>query len=196
MKHLISATIALTLLASTAAIAQRDAPNYQGQNYQGQNYQGQNGQGRNDARQNNGGRFDPQGFNDRSNDRPHWSRGDRLPQQYRQDQYVVRDWQQHNLRTPPRGYRWVRNDNDQYLLAAITNGIIAEIVSQNQYRNDYRWSRGDRLSGGYLGNRYVVSDWRGNHLRRPDRGHHWVHINNQYMMTAIGSGVIAEIVVR
>ena len=179
MKRLISATIALTLLASTAAVAQ---PNNQGQNRE--------------QRQNDRDRSDRQGANDRQNDRPHWSRGDHMPEQYRQDQYVVRDWQQHNLRTPPRGYRWVRNDSDQYVLAAITSGIIAEIVSQNQYRNDYRWSQGDRLSGGYLEPRYVVSDWRGNHLHRPARGYHWVHANDQYLLTAIGTGVIAEIVVN
>jgi Ni/Co efflux regulator RcnB len=179
MKHLICATIALTLLATTAAVAQRDNRSYQGQNY--------------DPRQNGGGRFDPEGFSDRSNDRPHWSRGDRLPGQYRQDAYIVRDWQQRNLRTPPRGYRWVRNDNDQYLLAAIATGIIAEIVNQNQYRDDYRWSRGDRLSGEYLQKRYVVSDWRANRLHRPARGYHWVRINNQFMLTAIASGVIAEV---
>ena len=189
MKHLIGATIALTLFATTAAIAQ---PGYQGPVRDQHKNEGD----RSDRRANNdyNDRNNRDDRNDRSNDRPHWSRGDRIPQPYRQDEYVVRDWQQHNLRTPPRGYRWVRNDNDQYVLAAMTSGIIAEIVPQNQYRTDYRWSRGDRLSGGYLERRYVVSDWRGNHLHRPGRGYHWVRANDQYLLTAIGSGVIAEII--
>ena len=163
MKHLISATIVFALLGSTVAIAQRDTPNSQSR----------------DQRQNNDGR--------------QWSRGDQVSNQYRQNQYFVNDWQQHYLRTPPRGYRWVRNDNDQYLLISIRTGMIADVVSQNQYRNDYRWSQGDRLSGGYMENRYVVSDWRGNHLRRPGPGQHWVRVNNQFMLTANGSGVIIEI---
>ena len=179
MKSLTGATIALTLLASTAAVAQREDRNHQSQS--------------SDPRENNGGRLDSQGYNDPNSDRPHWSRGDRLPEQYRQDRYVVSDWRSRNLRTPPRGYQWVRNDNDQYLLAAIASGVIADIVSQNQYRDDYQWSRGDRLSGGYLDRRYVVSDWRGNHLRRPPHGYHWVRINNQFLLTAIGSGVIADV---
>jgi len=170
------------LFSGTAAVAQRDYPNYQNQN--------------SDQHQNNGERFNSERGNDSRNDRPRWSRGDRLPEQYRQDRYAVTDWQQHYLRTPQRGYRWVRNDNDQYVLAGITSGIIVEIVSQNQYRNDYRWSRGDRLSGGYLESRYVVSDWRGNHLRRPARGYHWVHVNDQYMLVSVGNGLIAEIVVN
>lgn len=192
MKHLIAASIALTLLGSTAAMAQRDSRDYQGQNYQGQNDRGQNF----DRRQNNDGRFDSQGYNDRNNDRPHWSRGDRLPEQYRQNQYVVSDWRTRGLRQPPRGHSWVRNDNNQYVLAAIRSGIIAEIVSQNMYRDDYRWSRGERLNNRYRGNRYVVSDWRGNNLRRPPRGQHWVHVNDQYMLTMIASGVIAEVLLN
>lgn len=144
MKTLISATIALALLANTAAVAQGDNRNYQSQNQE--------------PRQNNGGRFDPQGFNESLSDRPHWSRGDRLPSQYRQNQYVVRDWQQRRLRTPPRGYHWVRNDNDQYLLASIASGVIADIISQNQYREDHQWSQGQRLTDDYRADRYVVSD--------------------------------------
>ena len=131
MKRLLSAAIALSLLGGTAAMAQLDYPNYQSQN--------------SDPRQNGGGRFSPEGFNEHHNDRPHWSRGDRVPEHYRQDRYTVSDWRQHNLRAPPRGYRWVRNDNDQYLLMAIRSWIIADIVTQNPYRNDHRWSRGERL---------------------------------------------------
>ena len=201
LRNLIYATIALSLLGSTAAVAQRDNPNYQSQNagdYQndGDRSNPYDQGSKRDPRQNNDSRSNPQGFNAPNSDPPHWSRGDRLPEQYRQNQYVVGDWQQHNLRTPPRGYRWVRNDNNQYLLATIGTGIIAEIVSQNQSRNDYQWSRGERLSGGYLENRYVVSDWRGNRLHRPARGQHWVRVNNQFMLTAIASGVIAEIVLN
>ena len=182
MKRLISAAIALTLLGSMVAEAQ---PNYR-------NDQSQNSS----PRQNGGGRFNPEGFNERHNDRPHWSRGDRVPEQYRQDRYTISDWRQRSLRAPPRGYRWVSNDNDQYLLIAINSWVIAEIVTQNQYRDDHRWSRGDRLWGQYRDNRYVVRNWRGSQLRRPPRGQHWVHISNQYMLVSTNNGVIRRIVVR
>lgn len=171
MKHLIGAAIALTLLGSTAAVAQRDNQDYQRGN---QNYQNQP--------------TEP-----RQNDRPHWSRGDRVPDQYRQNQYIVGDWRQHNLHAPRRGYHWVRDDNQQFFLTAIASGIIYEIVSENQNRDDYRWSRGERLSDGYRDNRYMVSNWRESHLRQPARGSHWVHVNNQYMLIS-GNGVITEIV--
>jgi Ni/Co efflux regulator RcnB/surface antigen len=63
---------------------------------------------------------------------PRWSRGDRVPDQYRRDQYIVNDWQQHGLRQPPRNYHWVRDDNNDFFLALIATGIITETV----YRDD------------------------------------------------------------
>ena len=63
---------------------------------------------------------------------PRWSRGDRIPDQYRQNQYVVSDWQQHGLRQPPRNYHWVRDDNNDFFLALIATGIITETI----YRDD------------------------------------------------------------
>ncbi|MET4576691.1 RcnB family protein [Ottowia thiooxydans] len=56
-----------------------------------------------------------------------FNRGDRLPPEFRQRQYVVNDWRGHGLRPPPRGYYWVQNGSD-YLLAAIATGIISAVV--------------------------------------------------------------------
>ena len=61
-----------------------------------------------------------------------FSRGDRLPDQYRQNQYYVNDWQQHGLRQPPGGYRWVRDDNNDFFLALIATGVISDAI----YRSD------------------------------------------------------------
>jgi Ni/Co efflux regulator RcnB len=177
MKYLISGAMALALLGSTAAFAQNDHRN-----------QPQQSQG---SRHNDGNR----GQNSH-NDRPRWSRGERIPDQYRHGSYIANDWQHHNLRRPPRGYHWVRNDDNDYVLAAITTGIIADIVMRDQYENGRRWSRGERLSDEYRGDRYVVSDWRGNHLRRPGRGRHWVRVNNQFILVAVGSGLIVEAIIN
>ena len=59
-----------------------------------------------------------------------WRRGQRLSANQRR--YVVNDWQQRGLRTPPRGYRWVRenNNNGDYLLIAAATGLIASILTQ------------------------------------------------------------------
>jgi len=60
----------------------------------------------------------------------HWRKGQRL--QPAQRRYVVNDWKQRGLRTPPRGYQWVRENKNSgdYLLVAATTGLIASILSQ------------------------------------------------------------------
>jgi Ni/Co efflux regulator RcnB len=59
-----------------------------------------------------------------------WHRGQRLTANQRR--YVVNDWNQRGLRAPPRGYRWVRENNNSgdYLLIAAASGLIASILSQ------------------------------------------------------------------
>ena len=54
-----------------------------------------------------------------------WSRGHALPSSYRRN--VVRDYHRYHLRTPPRGYQWVRADND-YVMISIASGIISALV--------------------------------------------------------------------
>ncbi|MFK3738189.1 RcnB family protein [Massilia sp. TN1-12] len=54
-------------------------------------------------------------------------RGERLPDRYRHNQYVVNDWRGHRLRQPPRGYHWVQTGSD-YVLAAIATGVIADLI--------------------------------------------------------------------
>jgi Ni/Co efflux regulator RcnB len=56
----------------------------------------------------------------------HWNRGDRLPSEYRDRQYVIDDWREHRLTPPPRGYHWVEIGGD-YLLVAIGSGIVLRI---------------------------------------------------------------------
>lgn len=52
-----------------------------------------------------------------------WARG----HYYRGPNYVVRDYGYYRLRQPPRGYHWVRANND-YLLVAIATGVILDIA--------------------------------------------------------------------
>lgn len=51
-----------------------------------------------------------------------------------------------------------------------------------------RWQRGERFDG----HRYVL-DWRHHHLRQPPQGYEWVNVDGEYLMIAIATGVIAEI---
>ena len=57
-------------------------------------------------------------------------KGGRLPDEYRNRQYVVDDWRGHRLSAPPRGYHWVQTGGD-YVLVAIATGIIANMLLNN-----------------------------------------------------------------
>lgn len=55
-----------------------------------------------------------------------WHRGDRIPNEFRDRQYVVDDWRGYHLSPPPRGYHWVGVGGD-YLLVQIGSGIVLRV---------------------------------------------------------------------
>ncbi|HTH45446.1 MAG TPA: RcnB family protein [Oxalicibacterium sp.] len=54
--------------------------------------------------------------------------------------------------------------------------------------------RGGHLSREYRHRQYVVENWRVHHLNAPPRGYHWVQTGPDYVLVAISSGIIAQIV--
>jgi Ni/Co efflux regulator RcnB len=54
------------------------------------------------------------------------------------------------------------------------------------------WSRGAILPPYYRG--YVVSDYHRHHLRRPPRGYVWYRVGDDYLLAAIATGLIFEII--
>ena len=57
----------------------------------------------------------------------------------------------------------------------------------------HEYYRGDRLPAEYRHRHYVVNDWRGHRLSAPPRGHHWVQSGGDYILIAIATGVIAQL---
>ncbi|QRR10761.1 RcnB family protein [Burkholderia sp. MS455] len=55
-----------------------------------------------------------------------WHKGDRLPSEFRDRQYVIDDWRGYHLSPPPRGYHWVGVGGD-HLLVQIGSGIVLQI---------------------------------------------------------------------
>lgn len=55
-------------------------------------------------------------------------RGQRVPVVYLEPRYYVQDYRAYHLSAPPRGYRWVRPDNDRYLLIQTTTGLISQML--------------------------------------------------------------------
>ncbi len=56
-----------------------------------------------------------------------YHKGDRLPAREHTKEYEVNDWRSRGLREPPEGHHWVRSGDD-YVLAAIATGVIADIA--------------------------------------------------------------------
>ena len=59
---------------------------------------------------------------------PYWVRGGRYYGSGYAPTYRVDDWGYYGLNAPPRGYYWRRSNAGDFLLVALTTGIIADIV--------------------------------------------------------------------
>ena len=62
-----------------------------------------------------------------------------------------------------------------------------------EHRGD--WRRGDRFDRAEW-RRYQVVDYRRHHLRTPPRGYEWRMVNDHYILAAIATGVIADIIIN
>ena len=60
------------------------------------------------------------------------------------------------------------------------------------HRGESSWHRGDH----YRGHGIVVSNWGRYHLRRPPYGYHWVNEGGNFVLVAIGSGIVLDFVLR
>jgi len=58
---------------------------------------------------------------------------------------------------------------------------------------NHNFHRGDRLPAEYHHPQYVVDDWRGHNLSAPPRGYHWVQTGGDYVLVAIATGVILQL---
>jgi Ni/Co efflux regulator RcnB len=122
MKRLLTSVLALSLLTGTAASADPHGGKH-----------GDNGR-YDDGRYDKHDRYE-RGRHDNGNhygQRKHqWARGERLPSYYYRDRGYYVDYRVYHLRQPPRGYQWVRVDND-YVLIALTTGLIASIIANSR----------------------------------------------------------------
>jgi Ni/Co efflux regulator RcnB len=113
MKHRLHLLFASALIASSAMVSVASAYDV-GQDFHGDN-RGDDHRGGDDH-----GRPGPP---------PHqWARGERMSDHYHGHVVVVNDYRSRHLRVPPRGYHWVRDDNNNLLLVAITTGVITDLV--------------------------------------------------------------------
>lgn len=62
------------------------------------------------------------------------------------------------------------------------------------YGPGHRWARGERLPPGYRTRYYRVDDWRAHRLRQPPAGYYWMQSGADYLLVAIATGIIAQVI--
>ena len=140
MKTFFAATLALSMLAAPAIAAPSNLhPGHPGQAQNNQNYNHKQNQQKPQPQKvqqkpqynYNGQKYTayrgpawkaPKGYSVHR----YWNRGQKLPSAYRARNYVI-DYHAYRLKQPPRGYQWVRVNNNAYLVQQ-SNGLIAQIV--------------------------------------------------------------------
>jgi len=71
----------------------------------------------------------------------------------------------------------------------------ARAEDRRDRREHRRWAKGQRLDQRYRGNTYYVSDYRARGLRQPPRGYRWQRVNDQYVLAAVATGLIASVII-
>lgn len=126
----------------------------------------------------------------------HWDRrGDRRDDR-RDHRYDRRDHRYDNRHyQPPRAQSWDhRRYNGYYYQNRWSYGPPpVAYYSHPQYRPGYvAWRRGAVLPPHYRG--YVVHDYHRYRLRPPPRGYAWHQVGNDYLLAAVATGIIFEII--
>ncbi len=121
-KTVLTTIMALALVAGPMAFAQGDSHGPGSDRWQREESR-EHRQNHNSRRDNREERRDERG----AGPEHEFHRGDRLPPQYHNRQYVVDDWRGHRLSEPPRGYHWVQYGSD-YVLVAIATGVILNLM--------------------------------------------------------------------
>jgi Ni/Co efflux regulator RcnB len=121
-------------------------------------------------------RGDHQGHYDRDRGHGNWERRDGGHRDWSYRDRGRRDWDRHDhWRGPDRGW----HDDRRY-------------YHGGYYRPHHRWARGER----YYGPVYVVNDYRYYRLRPPPYGYHWVRDDGGYLLVAVGTGIILDMVLN
>jgi len=64
---------------------------------------------------------------------------------------------------------------------------------QHRHYSGNAWRRGQRLPSHYRSSAYYVNDYGRYGLRAPPRGHRWVRADNDYVLAAIATGLIIQV---
>ncbi|MBA2964245.1 MULTISPECIES: RcnB family protein [Ramlibacter] len=133
------------------------------------------------------------GFSSLAFAQPAWRDANHDAREARQD---IRDAQRDLRRADtPREAREAHQD----LREAQRDLREARVDQRDERRDDFRarapaFHRGDRLPPALRQNHYAVTNWRGHHLAAPPAGYQWFQVGTDYVLAAIATGLIANLV--
>ena len=94
----------------------------------------------------------------------------------------AQDWRRdHRYDSRDRAYEQGRHDQ-------------ARRDDRRDHRQYRRWARGQRLDARYRSG-YYVNDYRRYGLRAPPRGYRWHRVDDQYVLAAVATGLIASVII-
>jgi len=73
---------------------------------------------------------------------------------------------------------------------------LRDARQERRYYNAHEFRRGGRLPPELRDRHYVVTDWRRHRLAPPPRGYEWVQVGPDYVLAAIATGVIANLILN
>ncbi len=113
----------------------------------------------------------------------------------KQDRY------QQNQRSNDRDNRQDARQNNRYNNDRRGNGYNPRYDQRSGHRErgagpSHSYYRGGYLPPQYRTRQYIVEDWRGHRLSAPPRGYHWVQSGGDYILVAIATGVILNLLLN
>lgn len=92
------------------------------------------------------------------------------------------------------GYRAGSYQQPRYVQPSYTYTQPSYTYSQPSYRSAPRFHRGGYLPAEYRRNGYYVNDWNAHSgLYAPPYGHQWVQVGSDYLLVALATGLIANL---
>jgi len=131
--------------------------------------------------------------NDRNDhDRREWRGNDSYHDRHDSRRDDRRDWRNdrgHDRFDDARHYRsgYVEGRRDQYRYD------VGRYVAPRGYAVR-SWHRGEYLPRPYYSTRYVINDYGAYRLYAPPRGHYWVRVDHDVLLTAVATGAVVAVV--
>ncbi len=181
MKHLLISLLSLGLAVSPAVMAKPDK-HYEYENDRGHSREYRRDDNRRDNRRDDGER--------RHDDRRYRRDDNRHDEGYDDRRGHGRPWQQSRSQGDRHHREW-RGEREHHWQG--DRHHISRYHRPHGY--SYRvWRHGDYVPSHYRTSRYVVRDYHSYRLYDPPHHHHWVRVDNDVVLAAITTGVVAAVV--